>query len=101
MQSSSPAAPQSTHDNVLFRVFLEFHSRAYVTVCCYQVSAALAAARLPLLDDPVSADFPRFKTVKSLPARSSDKDASGGTIAVHAPLLEWDARSRCTGHILW
>ena len=68
------------------------------------MSAALTAARLPLMDDPIiSAAFPCCKTLKSLPRGSStsEKDASGGMIAVHAPLLEWDAQSRCTGRILW
>ena len=66
-----------------------------------QVSAALIEARLPLLEDPSVSEAPRYKAFKSLPTRSSDKDFSGGTIAVHAPLLEWDAQSRCTGRILW
>jgi len=67
------------------------------------VSAALTAAQLPLMEDPIiSAAFPCCKTLKSLPRGSStSENAAAGTIAVHAPLLEWDAQNRCTGRILW
>ena len=61
----------------------------------------LTAAQLPLMDDTIAAVFPRCKAVRALPPRSSDKDAGSGSIAVHAPLLEWDDSSRCAGRLLW
>jgi hypothetical protein len=66
-----------------------------------QVSTALSAAQLPLMDDAVTAVFPRCKAVNALPTRSSDNTAGGGSIAVHAPLLEWDDNNCCAGRMLW